>query len=160
MTRRARTLFGSFGERLSAAVFADGWWFFRASDVELLTENRTSHEFETFLHRSATLARRALPDKTDLQWFRTVAPIGLQLDAAVLAAIPLVLGLVACRAHDDPTSNAPLLDLAYPFILLEEETRLRVQFSTTGPADEIQQQILVAFGQRLLWQPMAVQLTP
>jgi hypothetical protein len=154
MTRTARTLFGSFGERLSAAVFADGWWFFRASDVELLTENRTSHELETFLHRSATLGR-ALPDKVDLQWFRTVAPIGLQLDAAVLAAIPLVLGLVACRVQDDPTSNAPLLDLAYPFILSEEETRLRVQFSTAGPTDEIQQQILVAFGQRLLWQPMS-----
>jgi hypothetical protein len=155
MTRTARTLFGSFGKRLSTAVFADDWWFFHASEVELETETRRSHDLAVFLPESATKAIRYLPKRVDLAWFREVAPIGLQLQPDVIAASPLRLGLVASRVSDNRSEGVPLEDLAYPFLAVEQEDQIALQFSTSGPEPEIQRRILVAFGQRLLWQPAA-----
>jgi hypothetical protein len=152
MTRIAKTFFGSFGERLSTAVYADGWWFFRASDVELETETRVSHDLAAFLPESATKALRPVPKRMDLEWFRDVAPIGLQLQPDAMIESPLLLGLVACRVQDDRLKGGLVEDLAYPFLVAEHEGRLLLQFSTTGPAPEDQRRIIVAFGQRLLWQ--------
>jgi hypothetical protein len=149
MTRARRVLFGSFGERLSTAVFIDDWWLFRASDVKLDTEARTTFELETSLR---ALAPDRIPNKPDPNWFQTLAPIGLSLRPADLADSPLSLGFVASRVNSNSVVGGQSEDLAYPFILVESEARLHLEFSTTGPAEDIKRQIVRAFCHRLLWQ--------
>lgn len=149
MTRARRILFGSFAERLSTAVFTDDWWLFRASDVKLDTEARTTFELETSLR---AFAPDRIPSKLDPNWFQTVAPIGLSLRPADLADSPLSLGFVACNVIPNSVDGGQSEDLAYPFILVENRTRLHLEFSTTGPPEDITRQIVRAFCHRLLWQ--------
>jgi hypothetical protein len=151
MTHSSTTLFGSFADRLSTPVFADGWWLFRASQVELEGDGRLSHDLSAFLPECAPKPLRPQPVLVDAAWFRTVAPIGLQLGLEdKLQDAPLLLGFVAVRVHDDRPTSPGIQDMAYPFVFAERDGRLLLQFGTVGPAPEIQRDIAAAFVQRLL----------
>jgi hypothetical protein len=112
MTRIATTFFGSFGERLSTGVYADGWWFFLASDVELETETRVSHDLAAFMPESATKALRPVPKRMDLEWFRDVAPIGLQIGAELVR-----LQVVALRVEMNFLRSNSLCSIFKSFVI-------------------------------------------
>jgi hypothetical protein len=150
MTRASRTLFGSFSKLLSAGVFANDWWLFRASEVELEGQTRVSHELVDTLAERAAELKRPSPERIDLEWFRNVAPIGLQFRVEAVEVSPFLLGFVACRVQDDRPTGGQVQDMVYPFFFAEQQGRLVQQFSAAGPALDIRRQIVVAVGQRLL----------
>jgi len=151
MARVAKVLFGSFGERLSVPVFAGNWWFFLASSVELESESRISLSLADCVTESCARRFRAVPEVIDVPWFRAVSSVGLQLRRDFVVESPLRMGLVATRVQDDRATGGDMIDLAYPFILTEEAGRLCLQFSSNGPVAELQHELGVAFGERLLW---------
>ena len=150
MTRVAKVLFGSFGERLNVAVFAGDWWFFHASSVELEGESRTLLDLGDCLPESSARRSRAVPQVIDTQWFRAASPVGLQLSPGFVIESPLRLGFVATRVQDDRATGGDVVDLAYPFVLVDDAGRLCLQFSSIGPVAELRRELGVAFGERLL----------
>ncbi len=132
-------------------MFASDGWFFHASSVELEAESRTLLDLGDCLPESSARTLRAVPEVIDSQWFRAAAPIGLQLSYAIVIASPLRMGFVASRVQDDRPTGGDFVDVAYPFLLVEAAGRLCLQFSSVGPVAELQRQLGVAFGERLLW---------
>ena len=55
------------------------------------------------------------------------------------------------RVQDDRGTGGDIVELAYPFFLIDQEGLLCLQFSSAGPATELRREIGVAFAQRLLW---------
>jgi len=89
-----------------------------------------------------------MPAKIAPQWFREVAPIGLQIQ---LPGDPSIrLGLVSSRVQDSRQSGGEIEEVAYPFLFVMVEDQLDICFSSRGPASEIQREIATAFGTRLL----------
>ena len=153
MTRDAKMLFGSFNKRLNVPVYSRSkdWWLFRASMVELEGRERIWHYLAEAMAECAAELKRPAPERIDFDWFRSVAPIGLQLDPGALEHAALPLGFVACRVQDDRPLGGPIEDIAYPFLFDLHQLHLSLVFSALGPTLDIRRQIAVAFGTRLLW---------
>lgn len=151
LPRVAKTLFGTFGERLSVPVSAGDWWFFHASSVELEAASRTLLVLDDCLPDSSARSGSAVPEVIDTHWFRAAAPVGLQLGPGFVTESPLRMGFVATRVQDDRPTGGEVVDLGYPFLLVEAAGRLCLQFSSLGPVAELRRDLAVAFGERLMW---------
>jgi hypothetical protein len=158
MAPKIPTLFGSFDKLLNSGVFSSGpigggagsrgddWWLFLASGVALEGDGRVSHDLGASLPESAKRAQahRSAPERVDVAWFRDVAPVGLSLPIKLKLRAPLSLGFVAGRSRNG-------VEEVYPFVLRASDDQLLVEFSANGPAPEIQRDIVIVFGARLLW---------
>lgn len=51
----------------------------------------------------------------------------------------LPLGFIATRVEANPTGG--LLDVTYPFVLIESEGRMRLAFGTPGPEPSVRDEI-------------------
>src|SRR5262245_7933902 len=130
MSRTSDSGFGSFRERISSAVFANGWWIFLASEVQLEGEDPLRHALEPFLPACAERLGRLAPPKFTRAWFQEAAPIGLQLQPGQCVSSPL--GFVACRVQANGRGETE--DVAYPFLVVVREEDIDLCFSRSGPA--------------------------
>jgi len=122
--RRLEVRFGSFTDLTGAAVHAKAWWLRVAGGVKLEG---------TVQWRSSDLSADQLVQQ---------APVALQCPAEHFSR-PIEGGFIACRLEE-------FVDLAYPLLLRESGDEVQVGFSSVGPDEDVQREILAAFAQRFV----------
>ncbi len=132
MTRETRG--GSFGEVLGTGVHQNEWWFLRVADVHLEGDGTSVH----------ALCDANSGERMDQATVRRALPIGL----AMSSDQELPVGMIATRVY---VTGADRLDVAYPFILTDDEGAVVLAFGTPGPKPSVRAEIVTACAERLAW---------
>lgn len=146
MPRPVEICFGSFGERLGTAVFANDWWLFAASTVQV---DHPHAYFDLSERLEAGVGMEAKPtlESHPRAWVEGRLPIALQVDTTTASNWPV--GLVAVRVEE--VAEMGRRDVAYPFLLTARDARVVLAFSRRGPASAVRESIIAAFLARLGW---------
>ena len=139
--RQSAICYGSFKQLFGAAVHANGWWLRVAGGVSLDAEPkwRDLGEFRTVVE---SIVGEIDPEYGSVRSFIGGAPIALSCSHDSFTE-PLAVGLIACRLQNE-------VDIAYPFLVRQENGSVQCGFSIRGPSQDIQDGILIALGCRLL----------